>query len=55
LASAGISPEEYSVDQRVDFLTAILRELSADDLETASVVIQSLKDRHYHKEKKVLK
>jgi hypothetical protein len=45
MASAGITPEGYPGGHRLDLIVATLRELSPDDLETAAVVIQSLKDR----------
>jgi transcriptional regulator with XRE-family HTH domain len=45
LASAGIMPQEYSVEQRVDFLAGILRGFSQDDLETCAAVITALKER----------
>jgi len=50
MASAGIAPEGYDSEQRVDLLAALLRELSPEDLETAAAVIQSLKDRHRMKQ-----
>jgi transcriptional regulator with XRE-family HTH domain len=46
MASAGLMPEDYDTEQKVDLLAAILRELPPEDVETAAVVIQSLKDRH---------
>jgi transcriptional regulator with XRE-family HTH domain len=49
MTSAGITPEDYDGEQRVDLLAAVLRELSPDDLETAAVVIHSLKDRRVRK------
>jgi transcriptional regulator with XRE-family HTH domain len=45
LASAGIMPQEYNVEQRVDFLAGILRGFSEDDLETCAAVITALKER----------
>lgn len=46
MASAGITPAGYDSEQRVDLLAAQLRELSPADLETAAIVIQSLRGRH---------
>lgn len=46
MASAGITPTDYDSEQRVDMLAAILKELSPEDLDTATVLIQSLRDRH---------
>lgn len=45
MASAGITPVDYSGGHRLDLIVATLRDLSPEDLETAAVVIQSLKDR----------
>jgi transcriptional regulator with XRE-family HTH domain len=45
MASAGITPEGYDSEQRVDILAAALRQLSAEDLETVSAVVHSLRDR----------
>lgn len=45
LASAGIMPQEYDAEQRVDFLAGILRDFTEDDLETCAAVITSLKER----------
>jgi transcriptional regulator with XRE-family HTH domain len=45
MASAGITPEGYDAEQRVDLLASALRELQEDDLDTVAVVIQSLRDR----------
>jgi transcriptional regulator with XRE-family HTH domain len=45
MTSAGITPEGYPGGDRMDLIVESLRELSPDDLETVSVVIQSLKDR----------
>lgn len=45
MASAGITPEDYDGGNRLDLIVASLRDLSPEDLETAAVVIQSLKDR----------
>jgi transcriptional regulator with XRE-family HTH domain len=46
MASAGITPEDYSGEQRLDLVVAALRDLSNDDLETVFAVIQSLTSRH---------
>jgi transcriptional regulator with XRE-family HTH domain len=45
MASAGITPENYDGEQRIDYLAAILNDLPPDDLEVAAVVIQALRDR----------
>jgi transcriptional regulator with XRE-family HTH domain len=45
MVSAGIAPEDYNGEQRVDMLAAYLRELAPADLETAGVVIESLRNR----------
>lgn len=45
MASAGITPEGYSAEQRVDLLASALRELNEDDLDTVAVIIQSLRNR----------
>lgn len=45
LASAGITPEEYNHEQRVDILASLLREFSQDDLETCAAVIHAIKER----------
>jgi transcriptional regulator with XRE-family HTH domain len=45
MASAGLTPEGTGGQQRVDILAAALRELSTEDLETVSAVINSLRDR----------
>jgi hypothetical protein len=45
MASAGITPEGFPGGNRIDLVVASLRELAPDDLETAAIVIQSLKDR----------
>lgn len=45
MASAGITPAGYDTEQRVDLLAAALRDLSPADLETAALVIQSLRAR----------
>jgi transcriptional regulator with XRE-family HTH domain len=45
MVSAGITPEGYPGGNRIDLVIESLRGLSPDDLETVSIVIQSLKDR----------
>ena len=45
MASAGITPEGFPGGSRLDLIIENLRGLDPDDLETAAVVIQSLKDR----------
>lgn len=45
MASAGITPEGYDSEQRVDILAAGLRELAPEDLETVAAVVRSLKER----------
>lgn len=45
MVSAGITPEGYPGGNRIDLVVASLRELAPDDLETVSIVIQSLLDR----------
>jgi transcriptional regulator with XRE-family HTH domain len=45
MASAGITPEGYPGGNRLDLIVANLGDLTPEDLETAAVVIQSLKDR----------
>lgn len=52
MASAGITPEEYDGEQRIDLIVAMLRELSDDDLDTAGMFIDSLikrqRNKHHH-------
>lgn len=45
LASAGIAPDTYDNEQRIDFLVSILRELSPEDLDTATTLVQALHSR----------
>jgi len=45
MTTAGITPDGYAGGHRLDLIVATLRDLAPDDLETAAVVIQSLKDR----------
>lgn len=43
MASAGITPEGTGGEQRIDALVALLKELTPEDLETASIILQGLK------------
>lgn len=45
MTSAGITPEGYDTEQRLDLLVASLRELSPEDLDTAAIFIQALQTR----------
>lgn len=45
MASAGIAPEGYDAEQRVDYLANQLRALNEEDLDFVTVVIDSLKNR----------
>ncbi|WPM94285.1 hypothetical protein VB1_CDS0036 [Arthrobacter phage Marchesin] len=46
MASAGITPDSYDTEQRVDLIVAQLRELDPEQLETAHRLIQALRTRH---------
>lgn len=49
LASAGIAPDTYDNEQQIDFLVSILRELSPEDLDTATTLVQALHTRSANK------
>ncbi|AYN56852.1 immunity repressor [Arthrobacter phage Andrew] len=42
MASAGITPDDYDTEQRVDLIVAKLRELPPDQLDTAARLIEAL-------------
>lgn len=48
MASAGILPETYDTEQRVDLIVSQLRELDPEQLETAARIIQALKANERH-------
>lgn len=45
LTTAGIAPESYDNEQKIDHLVAVLRELPPEDLETATMVVQAMRQR----------
>lgn len=48
LASAGITPENYDSESRIDLLVALLRDLPPADLENAELFIHALHQRRQH-------
>lgn len=47
MSSAGILPESYNVDQRIELITAELRELTEDQLDTAARLIKALRNERH--------